>query len=68
MTEIRTAHGQADISVIRFSSRGYTDKTVVHFRDDNGDELSVMISPFLSATRVLEGYVSLEDDRITLLR
>lgn len=70
MTGIRTVHGQsdADASVIRFSSRGYTDKTAVHFRDDNGDELSVMISPFLGATRVLEGYVSLEDDRITLPR
>ena len=50
---------------IRFSSRGYVDKTVVHFRDDGGDELSVILSPFLGVTRVLEGYVSLDDDRFT---
>ncbi len=51
--------------VIRFSPRGYVDKTVVHFRDDSGDELSVILSPFLGVTRVLEGYVSLDDDRFT---
>ena len=52
--------------VIPFSSRGYVDKTVVHLRDDSGDELSVILSPFLGVTRVLEGYVSLDDDRFTL--
>ena len=52
--------------VIRFSPRGYVDKTVVHLRDDSGDELSVILSPFLGVTRVLEGYVSLDDDRFTL--
>ncbi len=52
--------------VIRFSPRGYVDKTVVHFRDTGGDELSVILSPFLGVTRVLEGYVSLDDDRFTL--
>lgn len=51
--------------VIRFSPRGYVDKTVVHLRDDSGDELSVILSPFLGVTRVLEGYVSLDDDRFT---
>jgi prepilin-type N-terminal cleavage/methylation domain-containing protein len=51
--------------VILFSPRGYVDKTVVHLRDDGGDELSVILSPFLGVTRVLEGYVSLDDDRFT---
>lgn len=51
--------------VIRFSSRGYVDKTAVHFRDDDGEELSVILSPFLGVTRVLEGYVSLEEDRFS---
>jgi general secretion pathway protein H len=52
--------------VIHFSPRGYVDKTVVHLRDDSGDELSVILSPFLGVTRVLEGYVSLDDDRFSL--
>ncbi len=51
--------------VIRFSNRGYVDKTAVHLRDDDGDELTVILSPFLGVTRVLEGYVSLDDDRFS---
>ena len=54
--------------VILFSSRGYVDKTVVHLRDKSGEELSVILSPFLGVTRVLEGYVALEDDRFTSSR
>ena len=52
--------------VIRFNSMGYVDKTVVHLRDDDGDELSIILSPFLGVTRVVEGYLSLDDDRFTL--
>ncbi len=69
VVDVTTAHGGrkslGDL-VIRFSPRGYVDKTVVHLRDDSGDELSVMLSPFLGVTRVLEGYVALEDDRVVL--
>jgi len=68
VVDISSAHGgkknQGDLE-IRFSSRGYVDKTVVHLRDDGGDELSVILSPFLGVTRVLEGYVSLDDDLFT---
>lgn len=73
VVDITSAHGDkitrssGDL-VIRFSSRGYVDKTVVHFRGDSGDELSVMLSPFLGVTRVLEGYVSLDDDRFVISR
>ena len=69
VVDITSAHGGKKTVgelVIRFSSRGYVDKTVVHLRDDSGDELSVILSPFLGVTRVLEGYVSLEDDRVAL--
>lgn len=55
---------QGDL-VIQFSSRGYVDKTAVHLRDDDGEELTVILSPFLGVTRVLEGYVSLEEDRFS---
>jgi len=51
--------------VIRFSPQGYVDKTLVHFRDnDEGEELTVFLSPFLGVTRVFEGYVFLDDDRL----
>ena len=66
VVDVSTAHGGTkDIGslTIRFNTRGYVDKTVVHFRDDDGDELSVILSPFLGVTRVLEGYVTLDDDR-----
>ena len=68
VVDVATAHaGKKDIGnlAIRFSSRGYVDKTVVHFRDDNGDEMSIILSPFLGVTRVLEGYVTLDEDTIT---
>ena len=68
IVDVASAHGgkkNLGELEIRFSSRGYVDKTVVHLRDDSGDELSVILSPFLGVTRVLEGYVSLDDDRFT---
>ena len=72
VVDIISAHGDKMVSSgdleILFSSRGYVDKTIVHFRSDNGDELSVTLSPFLGVTRVLEGYVSLDDDRFTVSR
>jgi prepilin-type N-terminal cleavage/methylation domain-containing protein len=73
VVDIASAHGDkithsAGDLTIRFSSRGYVDKTIVHFRGDNGDELSVTLSPFLGVTRVLAGYVSLDDDRFTVTR
>ena len=67
--DVATAHGGTKNSgelAIRFSPRGYVDKTVVHFRDDDGEELSVIISPFLGVTRVLEGYIALDDDRYSM--
>ena len=68
VVDVTSVHGgKKDLGEleISFSSRGYVDKTVVHLRDDSGDELSVILSPFLGVTRVLEGYVSLDDDRVT---
>ncbi|WP_417911655.1 pilus assembly FimT family protein [Candidatus Electronema sp. TJ] len=67
VTEIAAAHrsGGTGMSII-FDRRGYADKTAVYFRHDNGDELTVMLSPFLGLTRIFEGRVSLEEDRILL--
>ena len=68
VVDITSAHGgKKDLGTlaIRFSKRGYVDKTVVHFRDDDGEELSIILSPFLGVTRIFEGYVSLDEDRFS---
>lgn len=67
VTEITAAHssGTAEMSIL-FDQRGYADKTAVCFRHDNGDEMTVMLSPFLGLTKILDGRVSLEEDRIML--
>ncbi|MCW5205816.1 prepilin-type N-terminal cleavage/methylation domain-containing protein [Desulfobulbus sp. F5] len=67
VTSIVAAHSESSTDLnIRFDSRGYVDKTAVHFRHENGDELTVLLSPFLGVTRILDGHVSLDDDRIML--
>lgn len=69
VTDIEAAHRQdsSDLT-ISFDARGYVDKTAVHLHHDNGDELTVMLSPFLGITRILDGHVSLDADRMTLTR
>jgi hypothetical protein len=53
---------------IIFTNKGYTRKTAVHFENDAGEQVSIMLSPFLGVARILEGHVSLEDDQITVSR
>jgi hypothetical protein len=69
---IETRHDNAtattDDTGILFTTKGYTGKTVVHFEGDNGDQVSVILSPFLGVARILEGRVSLDDDRMTVSR
>ena len=62
--DVTSVHGgkkSGGAMVIRFSPRGYVDKTVIHFRDEDA-ELSVFLSPFLGLSRVVEGYVPLDED------
>jgi len=67
VTEIAAAHrsGGGEMS-ITFDQRGYADKTAVCFRDSGGSEMTVMLSPFLGLTRIFDGRVSLEEDRVLL--
>lgn len=53
---------------IVFTNKGYTRKAAVYFENDAGDQVSIMLSPFLGVARILEGHVSLEDDQITVSR
>lgn len=47
------------------SDKGYVDLTLIHLQDGNSDELTVMLSPFLGVTKVLDGYLSLDSDVFT---
>ena len=62
-----TSAGTDDTGIL-FTTKGYTRKAVIHFEGDNGNQVSVILSPFLGVARVLEGYVSLEDDQMTVSR
>lgn len=53
--------GQAEI---RFSSQGYVDKTLIHLRGRDGRELTLVLSPFLGVSRLLAGYVDLENEQV----
>ncbi|MCI5167777.1 MAG: type II secretion system protein GspH [Candidatus Electrothrix sp. GM3_4] len=59
---------RTDETGIIFNTRGYTRKAIIHFKEDTGDQVSVILSPFLGVARILEDHVSLEDDRMTISR
>ncbi|MCW5201537.1 prepilin-type N-terminal cleavage/methylation domain-containing protein [Desulfobulbus sp. US4] len=62
-----TSTGTDDTGIL-FTTKGYVRKAAIHFKGDNGDQVSVILSPFLGVARILEGHVSLENDRITVSR
>ena len=45
-----------------FSKKGYVDKSAIHLRSDDGREMTIVLSPFMGATRIIDSYVSLDDD------
>ena len=49
--------GRADI---RFYKAGYTDKALIHIQDDN-QQLSFLIEPFLPQVKLFEKYATFED-------
>jgi prepilin-type N-terminal cleavage/methylation domain-containing protein len=49
--------GRADI---RFYKAGYTDKALIHIRDDS-QQLSFLIEPFLPHVKLFEKYATFED-------
>jgi len=48
---------------LRFSKKGYVDKTLIHLRDAGGNELTLILSPFLGVSRISASYRTLEDER-----
>lgn len=50
-------------TTIRFSTKGYVDKTLIHLRDDEGRDLTLILSPFLAVTRIVDSYVDIDDEK-----
>jgi prepilin-type N-terminal cleavage/methylation domain-containing protein len=48
---------------IRFTTKGYVDKTLIHLRDDEGRDLTLILSPFLAVTRIVDAYVDIGDEK-----
>lgn len=46
--------------VIRFNKNGYVEPTVIHLREEGGQELSVLLTPFLGKIQIVEKYVTPE--------
>lgn len=66
VVDIDTASGgkqSVGAAAIRFSTKGYVDKTLIHLRDEDGRDLTIVLSPFLAATRVVDSYVNIDDDK-----
>lgn len=57
----KTTNGKADL---RITKNGYVDKTLIHLRSDDGDDMTIMLSPFLGVTKVFDSYIDLEDEMV----
>lgn len=67
LVDVASVHGGKQTrgrAVVRFSRKGYVDKTLIHLRADNGDDMTIMLSPFLGVTKIFDSYVELEDDLV----
>lgn len=66
IVDIVSVHGGKNLdgtAELYFSKKGYVDKTAIHLRSDDGDEMTIILSPFMGVTRVFDSYVDLEDDQ-----
>lgn len=52
----------AGTTVIRFSEKGYVDRTFIHLRSEDGRDMTLMLSPFIAVTRISDKYVELLDE------
>lgn len=67
LVDIESAHGGKQTlgqAVIRFTKKGYVDKTLIHLRTEDGDDMTILLSPFIGVTKVFDSYLDLEDERI----
>jgi prepilin-type N-terminal cleavage/methylation domain-containing protein len=46
---------------IKFSNKGYSDMVIIHFRDEDENDATIIIEPFLLKPKLEDKYVSFED-------
>ncbi len=64
LVDVHSAHGGKNgqgTAVVRFSAKGYVDRTYIHLRSDDGRDMTLMLSPFLAVIKVEDSYVELDD-------
>lgn len=49
----------AGTTTVRFTEKGYVDRTFIHLRADDGRNMTLMLSPFMAVTRISDAYVEL---------
>ncbi|NOQ46476.1 MAG: prepilin-type N-terminal cleavage/methylation domain-containing protein [Desulfobulbaceae bacterium] len=67
VVDVSSAHGGTRTLgelEIAFTKKGYVDKTLIHLRDDDGREMTIMLSPFLGVTRIFDSYLELQDEKL----
>ncbi|MCL2341010.1 MAG: prepilin-type N-terminal cleavage/methylation domain-containing protein [Proteobacteria bacterium] len=45
-----------EVMAIRFSKNGYVEPTIIHLRREDGQEMSVVLTPFLGKVKIVDGY------------
>jgi hypothetical protein len=50
--------GQTDIY---FNEKGYSDKAIIHFENDDNEKFSFLIEPFLLRVRLYNSYAEFGD-------
>lgn len=66
IVDIVSVHGGKNLdgtAELRFSKKGYVDKTAIHLRSDGGRDMTIILSPFMGVARIFDSYVDLEDDQ-----
>ena len=47
--------------VIKFNRNGYSDMAIIHFKDEDENDITIIIEPFLLKAKLVEEYISFED-------
>ncbi|CAN2040879.1 Protein containing Prepilin-type cleavage/methylation [Candidatus Magnetomoraceae bacterium gMMP-15] len=57
LLDVERPNGEKETSGrIHFYKNGYADTVAVHLENDGGDEITLVVEPFLSKVRLYEGY------------
>ena len=67
VVDVMSVHGGKQTqgrAAIRFSKKGYVDKTLIHLRSDDDEDMTILLSPFLGVSKLFDAYVDLEDERV----